>query len=93
MEGFMDRQPDPPEGGDAKAAVAGRLRLIRLELYGDPGGPTLAGMLGLPSRTWANYERGVTIPGETLLGFLVLTGLEPLWLLRGVGERYRVATS
>jgi hypothetical protein len=89
----MDYQPDPPERGDAKAAVAGRLRLIRLERYGEHGGPALADMLRLPSRTWANYERGVTIPGEILLGFLVLTGLEPLWLLRGAGEKYRMATS
>ena len=68
------------------------LRLIRLELYGEHGGPVLAGKLQIPSRTWANYERGVTIPGETLLEFLVLTGVEPTWLLRGAGEKYRVAT-
>jgi hypothetical protein len=88
----MDRQPTPPERAEAKAAVAGRLRLIRLERYGERGGPALAGMLRLPSRTWVNYERGVTIPGVILLEFLELTGVEPLWLLRGAGEKYRMAT-
>ena len=52
----------------------------------------LAEALRLPSRTWANYEDGVTIPGEVLLEFLELTGVEPSWLLRGAGEMSRVAT-
>jgi hypothetical protein len=49
-------------------------------------------MLRLPSRTWTNYERGVTVPGVILLEFLELTGVEPPWLLRGAGEKYRMAT-
>jgi hypothetical protein len=43
----------------------------------------------LPTRTWLNYERGVTIPGEVLLRFIDLTSAEPRWLLTGQGPRYR----
>jgi hypothetical protein len=88
----MDRWPTPPDRADGKVAVAGRLRQVRLELYGEHGGPMLAEKLRLPWRTWDNYERSVTIPGEVLLEFLELTGIEPLWLLRGLGEKYRVTT-
>jgi hypothetical protein len=81
---------DRPNG---KAAIAGRLRLIRSELFGEHGGPELADQLGIPFRTWFNYEAGVTIPGEVLLKFLVITDTEPLWLLRDEGPRYRATTS
>jgi len=73
----------------AKRNVGERLRVIRVDLYGEPGGPHLAGLLGVPSRTWSNYEGGVSIPGEVLLDLLVLTGVEPRWLLRGEGARFR----
>jgi len=85
----MDSQESPPDRAATRAAVAGRLRLIRLEQYGEDGGPVLADRLRLPVRTWSNYERGVTIPGEILLEFLELTGIDPLWLLHEIGEKYR----
>lgn len=72
-----------------KLALAGRLRVLRCELYGEHGGPLLAEEMGMPFRTWWNYERGCTIPGETILRFIALTGAEPHWLLTGEGERYR----
>ena len=75
--------------GDVKAALAGRLRLIRQERLGERGAPDLARMLGVPERTWLNYEAGVTIPGEVLLRFLEVTSAEPRWLLTGEGPRYR----
>ena len=74
-----------PAGETSGSAIARRLRLVRLELYGEHGGPLLAEALRLPFRTWANFERGVTIPGEVLLEFVEITGCEPLWLLRGAG--------
>ncbi len=76
--------------GDAalKIALGSRLRMARLELFGEAGVPGLAGDLGLPGRTWAGYEAGVTIPGEVLLRFIELTGVSPPWLLRGSGPRY-----
>ena len=89
----MEQSPNSPGWADTRAAVAGRLRMIRMDLYGEHGGPLLAGKLRLPHRTWSNYEQGVTIPGEVLLEFLRLTGVEPTWLLSGLGEKYGVATA
>ena len=71
------------------AAIAARLRLLRAERFGERGGPELARQLGLPAATWANYERGVIIPGDVLLRFLDLTAAEPHWLLHGEGPKYR----
>jgi transcriptional regulator with XRE-family HTH domain len=88
----MDHQASLPGQARIKDVIARRLRLIRTELYGEEGGPELAGRLGLPLRTWLNYESGVTIPGEVLLRLIELTGTEPLWLLRGVGEKTRAMT-
>ena len=62
------------------------------EIHGEEGGPDLAIQLGLPPRTWQNYESGVTLPAEVLLRFLEITGAEPHWLLHGAGPRYRVRT-
>jgi hypothetical protein len=61
---------------------------VRRELYGDSGGPALAEALGLPAETWANYERGVIIPGPVILAFIKLTGADPHWLFTGEGGRY-----
>ena len=49
--------------------------------------PLMAEALGIPARTWAHYESGVTIPGLVLLRFIDATGAEPYWLLTGEGER------
>jgi hypothetical protein len=65
-----------------------RLRQVRVELYGEDGGPTLARDLGLPARTWRNYESGVTIPGPVMLRFIELTGACPHWLLTGEPPQY-----
>jgi transcriptional regulator with XRE-family HTH domain len=69
------------------AALAERLREVRLDLYGDDGGPLLADALGIPAQTWANYESGVTIPGLVLLRFIDATDVKPHWLLTGEGLR------
>jgi hypothetical protein len=72
-----------------KASLSHRLREIRRELFGEHGRPELARRLGLPAKTWNNYETGVTVPAEVLLGFIELTGVNPRWLAHGVGPRYR----
>ena len=72
-----------------KASISRRLREVRQELFGEHGGPELARRLGLPARTWYNYETGVTVPAEVLLSFIDQTGANPVWLLSGDGERYR----
>ncbi len=86
MDPRPPRRPDRPR---PTAAIAERLRLIRAERFGAQGAPALARRLGLPCQTWDNYERGVIIPGDVLLRFLVLTGTEPAWLLLGEGPKYR----
>jgi hypothetical protein len=64
---------------------------MRQEIFGEHGGPELARRLSLPARTWYNYETGVTVPAEVLLGFIEQTGANPTWLLNGEGPRYRHA--
>ena len=56
---------------------------------GTTADPELARRLNLPARTWYNYETGVTVPAEVLLGFIDQTGANPIWLLSGEGPRYR----
>jgi hypothetical protein len=73
----------------AKYALAERLRALRAELYGDRGGPELSRRLGLPIRTWYNYESGVTVPAEVVLKIIELTSVEPMWLLHGQGPKFR----
>jgi hypothetical protein len=76
---------------NVKASLSRRLREIRQELFGDHGGPELARRLNLPARTWYNYETGVTVPAEVLLGFIEQTGANPMYLISGEGPKYRPA--
>jgi hypothetical protein len=69
------------------ATVAHRLLEVRLKMYGEDGGLALARALGIPARTWANYESGVNIPGLVLLHSIDATGVDPHWLLTGEGPR------
>ncbi len=77
----MSSQPDHD-------TLYARVRQIRREVYGEQGIPLLAEALGIPLRTWENFEAGVAIPGPLLLEFLVVTNVNALWLLRGEGEPY-----
>jgi hypothetical protein len=65
-------------------ALVGRVRIVREHLYGDDAA-ALAAALGLPTETWLNYERGVTMPAVVLLKFIELTGAATHWLLTGEG--------
>jgi hypothetical protein len=85
----MARRKNKPESVQEKNLLAERLRSIRVELFGERGGSEMARRLGLPVRTWYNYESGVTIPAEIILRFMELTSVEPMWLLHGRGARYR----
>jgi hypothetical protein len=85
----MARRKNHPESVRAKFHLAERLRTIRTEMFGERGGPELARRLGVPIRTWYNYEAGVTVPAEVLLRFIELTSVEPLWLLHGRGPQFR----
>lgn len=72
---------------NAKTEIAARVRQVRQEKFHDRA-VVLAALLGVPVRTWANYEDGVTIPAPTLLRFIDVTGVHPHWLLTGEGPRY-----
>ena len=69
-------------------SLAGRIREVRRELYGESGAPMLAAELDLPARTWLNYESGVVIPATVILRLISVTGANPTWLLTGRGDRY-----
>jgi hypothetical protein len=69
-------------------SIHSRARSVRRELYGEQGVPHLAEVLGIPPRTWENFEAGVAIPGHVVVGFLALTGVDPGWLRTGEGEPY-----
>jgi hypothetical protein len=71
---------------EATRGLARRVREMRVERFGEGGGPRLAEILGLPERTWLNYESGVTIPALVILRFIDVTGADPRWLLTGRGE-------
>jgi hypothetical protein len=82
------RKKTPKIRVNVKASLSRRLREVRQELFGEHGGPELARRLNLPARTWYNYETGVTVPAEVLLGFIEQTGANPTWLLTGEGPKY-----
>ena len=73
--------------------LGGRLRLVRTEIYGaddDSGLGALAQSLGIAPQVWRNIEQiGELITAGQLLSFIELTGVNPVWLLRGQGARYR----
>lgn len=85
----MARRKTLPESVRAKMALAERLASLRSELFGERGGPEMARRLGIPVRTWYNYEAGVTVPAEVILKIIELTSIEPSWLLHGKGPRFR----
>jgi hypothetical protein len=85
----MARRKTLPESVRAKRALAERLGALRMELYGDRGGPEMARQVGIPVRTWYNYEGGVTVPAEVVLKIIELTSVEPTWLLHGQEPKFR----
>jgi phage repressor protein C with HTH and peptisase S24 domain len=85
----MARRKTLPESVRAKLALAERLSTLRLELFGERGGPEMARRIGIPVRTWYNYEGGVTVPAEVVLKIIELTAVEPVWLLHGKGPKFR----
>jgi hypothetical protein len=80
----MDRYRDSL----AREYLCERIQVIRLELFGEYGGPELARAMRLPYRTWYNFEAGCQIPGEVLLTFIEITAANPHWLLTGHGPKY-----
>lgn len=85
----MARKKTPAEVAAAKNSLGARLAIIRDELFGARGGPEMARRLGIPVRSWYNYEEGITVPGEVILRFMELTAVEPMWLLHGREPKFR----
>ncbi len=85
----MARRKTLPESVRAKLQLAERLTSVRSELFGERGGPEMARRLGIPVRTWYNYEGGVTVPAEVILKIIELTSVEAVWLLHGEGPKFR----
>jgi hypothetical protein len=88
----MARKKIEPDKQRARRAFAERLKEIRVELCGQHGGAEFARLLGLPPRTWYNYEMGIAVPAEVILRFIEQTSVEPAWLLHGQGSKYRTHT-
>ncbi len=86
----LNLQENPTVELQPSQGLAERVREIRVEWFGETGGKLMADTLGLPERTWANYESGVTIPALVILRFVEVTGVNPRWLRTGEGERYDV---
>ncbi len=84
----MDKPLGNSDAQTLKQDLAQRIRAIRIDLYGQNGGPLLAQALEIPFRTLHNYESGCTIPALTILRFIELTGAHPHWLLTGDGDRF-----
>ena len=87
--GKARRETDPMPSAAASLGLAGRLAEVRRDCFGEEGGDAIASALGVPGRTWAHYEAGVTVPSVVILRFLELTAVEPHWLLTGEAPRYR----
>ena len=85
----MEPDSPSPDWQKLRDDLARRLREIRVELYGEHGGPILAKELNLPFRTWHLYEGGGPIPAHAILRFLEVTYAHPHWLITGEGDKYR----
>jgi hypothetical protein len=89
----MARQKTLRESVRGNLALSERLSALRIELFGDRGGPEIARRLGIPIRTWYNYEGGGTVPLEIVLKVIELTSVEAGWLLQGEGPKFRTPPS
>jgi len=79
----------PRDHRAAREALARRVRQVRVELYEDDA-EELADSLGLPLRTWLNYEAGIVMPATVLLEFIDVTSANPRWLLTGEGQTFAI---
>lgn len=73
---------------ESRQEMGRRLIQIRSDLYSVGGAGELAQHLGVPTRTWTNYEAGVTVPAEIILMLVCRIGVKPHWLLTGKGRKY-----
>jgi hypothetical protein len=87
-EDSSERDPSRPSSGRHRA-LGERLLQARVTHFGADALPELSRQLGVPERTWRNYEAGIVMPADVMLRFMVLTGLTACELLQDgspVGE-------
>jgi hypothetical protein len=85
----MARAKTPLKAVRARFDLADRIVALRTELFGERGRADMARWLGVPLRTWYNYEEGTAIPAEVVLRIIERTSVEAEWLLNGTGPKYR----
>jgi hypothetical protein len=66
-----------------------RLAELRTRHFGSDGIAACAHRVGVPHRSWYNYEHAVAVPGEVILRVIEATNGEPMWLLYGREPMYR----
>ena len=82
------------ESRGACSTLSERIRAVRLDLFGECGGPMLATLLGVTQRKLMRMEAGGPMPDWLILKLIEVTGANPDWLLSGEGPRsWRPATS
>lgn len=72
-----------------KAEIGQRLRVLRIELAGEQDYAVFTKRMGIPLRSWYQYEHGVSIPADVILRVIEGTSVEPMWLLHGREPRFR----
>lgn len=82
------KEPMLPMINDDPRTLAQRVRQLRVECFGEDGAAAMANALRLPTRTWLNYEAGVTIPALIILRLIEACATNPRWLLTGQGPRF-----
>jgi hypothetical protein len=70
------------------SSLSERIRDVRMDLFGEYGGPILAGRLRIQPRTLARMEAGGPVAGVLILKLIEVTGVNPHWLLCGDGEKF-----
>jgi hypothetical protein len=71
-----------------QSTLSGRMRAVRVDLFGEDGAFTLASLLGVSEGSLTRMETEGPIPGHLMLAFIEVTEANPRWLLSGSGERY-----
>jgi hypothetical protein len=80
-EDTIRQHPDRPAYGRHRG-LAEQFRRARVTHFGDDGVADLSRRLGVPERTWRNYEAGVSMPADVVLRFMKLTGVTACELLQ-----------
>jgi hypothetical protein len=70
------------------SALSERIRVVRMKLFGEHGGPILARRMCIPQPKLARMEAGRPISGVLILKLIEVTGVNAHWLLYGEGEMF-----